>query len=173
MVRAVASGFEYRRINFGKRRTKVYGQFWIDHYKSLCNAHVRFFKNALAYFVSGTHPNGRKSGSLECCRKSLFASLNTNFPSRRCGGPTIVWGLAEVPAAKRIPATRSWLQLLLLRTNRHQTVYSERSTGRRAYSHVPGPCFEWTGAAAPDVSGLGEEYERHESNDLSRVAGFE
>jgi hypothetical protein len=66
MVRAVASGFEYRRINFGKRRTKVYGQFWIDHYKSLCNAHVRFFKNALAYFVSGTHPKGRNGGSLEC-----------------------------------------------------------------------------------------------------------
>ena len=48
--------------------------------------------------MSGVVDSGRECGhgnidaNDRCCRKSLFALLNTNFPSRRCGDPTIVWG---------------------------------------------------------------------------------
>jgi hypothetical protein len=39
--------------------------------------------------------SGATSGHGRCCRKSLFASLNANFRSRRCGHPAIVWGEAS------------------------------------------------------------------------------
>jgi hypothetical protein len=54
-----------------------------------------------------------------CCRKSLFASLNANFPSCRCGDPTIVWGKHH--KAMNSPATSA--------------------TGLRAYRRAIVACF--------------------------------
>jgi hypothetical protein len=39
--------------------------------------------------------DGSMSHLGRCCRKSLFASLGTNFTSRRCGYIKIVWGEAS------------------------------------------------------------------------------
>ena len=38
---------------------------------------------------------GEEDAFDRCCRKSLFASLNTNSPSRGCGDLTNVWGEAS------------------------------------------------------------------------------
>jgi hypothetical protein len=61
------------------------------------------------------------SESDRCCRKSLFASLNANFPSCRCGDPTIVWGKHH--KAMNSPATSA--------------------TGLRAYRRAIVACFQF------------------------------
>jgi hypothetical protein len=117
-------------------------------YKNLCNVHVRFFKNALAYFVSGTILKAATVApwivrSWPMLPKSLLASLNTKFPSRRCGDPTIVW----------VEAHNKWLRFRESSHPYHPLIaaafcFCTRTTIRpstrndqqsKSLYHVPGP----------------------------------